>query len=77
MVIPLLFNFLLTAMFVPAITPDPYYITSYGVISSAFLSELFTLNHFLHVFLYLLVDFIYCGLIACLCFAFAAFVKIM
>ncbi len=75
MVIPLLFNFLLTAMFVPAITPDPYYITSYGVISSAFLSELFYAKPFLHVFLYLLVDFIYCGLIACLCFAFAAFVK--
>ncbi len=75
MVIPLLFNFLLTAMFVPMTTPYPYYITSYGIISSAFLSEFFYTKPFLHVFLYLLVDFIYCGLIACLCFAFAAFVK--
>lgn len=75
MVIPLLFNFLLTAMFVPAITPDPYYITSYGIISAAFLSELFYTSPFIYVFLYMLVDFTYCGLIACLCFAFAAFVK--
>lgn len=75
MAIPLLFNFLLTAMFVPAVVPDPYYITSYGIISSSFLSELFYTHPFIYVFLYLLVDFIYCGLIACLSFAFAAFVK--
>lgn len=75
MVIPLLFNFLLTAMFVPAITPDPYYITSYGIISASFLSELFYTCPFMYIFLYLLVDFVYGGLIACMCFAFAAFVK--
>jgi len=75
MVIPLLFNFLLVAMFVPAVTPDPYYITGYGIISSSFLSEFFYSSPFLYVFLYLFVDFIYCGLIACLCFAFAAFIK--
>lgn len=75
MVIPLLFNFLLVAMFIPAVTPDPYYITSYGIISSSFLSEFFYTSPFLYVFIYLLVDFIYCGLIACMCFAFAAFVK--
>ncbi|MDE7425331.1 MAG: hypothetical protein K2N51_16865 [Lachnospiraceae bacterium] len=75
MVIPLLFNFLLTAMFVPAITPDPYYITAYGIISSSFLSEFFYTSPFIYVFLYMLVDFIYGGLIACLCFAFATFVK--
>ena len=75
MVIPLLFNFLLTAMFVPAITPDPYYITSYGIISSSFLSEFFYTRPFLYVFLYLMVDFIYFGLISCLFAACAAFVK--
>lgn len=75
MVVPLLFNFLLMAAFIPAVTPDPYYITGYGIISSSFLSELFYTNPFLYVFLYLLVDFIYCGLIACLSFSFAVFVK--
>ena len=55
--------------------PDPYYITSYGIISSSFLSEFFYTRPFLYVFLYLMVDFIYCGLIACLCAACAAFVK--
>ncbi|MCL2083308.1 MAG: hypothetical protein FWH04_08775 [Oscillospiraceae bacterium] len=75
MVIPLLFNFLTVAMFVPAVTPDPHYITGYGIISSSFLSELFYTKPFLYVFLYLAIDFIYCGLIACLCFSFATVIK--
>lgn len=75
MVIPLLFNFLLTAMFVPAITPDPYYIVNYGILSASFLSMFYYTKPFLYVFLYLLVDFIYGGLIACMCFAFTAFIK--
>lgn len=75
MIIPLLFNFLLTAMFVPAVTPDPTYITGYGVTASSFLSMYFYTTPFLYVFLYLLVDFIFCGLLACLCFALTAFIK--
>lgn len=75
MVIPLLFNFILTAMFIPAVTPDPYYITGYGIIPASFLSEFFYTYPFLYVFLYLFVDFIYAGLIACMCFAFSAVIK--
>ena len=75
MVIPLLFNFLLTAMFIPAVMPNPSYITAYGIGSSSFLSMLFYSHPFLYVFLYLLVDFVCCGLIACLCFAASVFVK--
>ena len=75
MVIPLLFNFLLVCMFIPAVTPDPSYLTSYGIISSSFLSMLFYSNPFLYVAIYLIVDFIFCGLIACMCFAFTEFIK--
>lgn len=75
MVIPLLFNFLLTGMFVPAVCPDPTYITGYGIFTSSFLSMFFYTNPFLYIFLYLLVDFAFCGLIACLCFALATFIK--
>jgi len=75
MVIPLFLNFMTVAVFVPAVTPDPYYITSYGIISSSFLSVLFYTRPFLYVFIYLLVDFIFGGLIACLCFALTGIAK--
>lgn len=75
MVIPLLLNFLFTAMFVPAVMPNPSYITAYGVGASSFMSMIFYSRPFLYVFLYLLVDFVFGGLIACLCFALSAFVK--
>lgn len=66
-VAPLLFNFLLTAMWIPAVKPDPSYLTSYGIGPASFLSMLFYAHPFLYVFTYLLVDFLFCGLIACLC----------
>jgi len=75
MVIPLLLNFIITAMFVPAVYPDPSYITGYGIFTASILSKAFYTNPFLYVFLYLLVDFVFCGLITCLCFALATFIK--
>ena len=74
-VLPLLFNFLLTAMFVPAILPDPYFMTTFGVISSSLLSELLYTSPFLYVFLYLMIDFFYGGMIACLGMTVGMFVK--
>lgn len=75
MVIPLLSNFLLAAMFFPAVIPDPSYITAYGIGASSFLSMHFYSRPFLYVLLYLLVDFVFSGLIACLCFTASALVK--
>ncbi len=75
MVLPLLFNFLLSAMFFPAITPSPVYETAYGMGASSFLAMLFYTKPFFYVLLYLLIDFLLSGLIASLCFALAAFVK--
>lgn len=74
-VTPLLFNFLLTAMFIPAVRPDPSYLTAYGIGPASFLSMLFYAHPFLYVFAYLLVDFLFCGLIACLCFTASILVK--
>lgn len=73
--IPLLFNFLLTAMFIPAVMPDPSYMTAYGIGASSFLSMFFYSHPFVYVFLYLLIDFLFGGWIACLCFAVSPFVK--
>lgn len=75
MVVPLMFNFLVTALFVPAVTPDPSYQTGYGIAGASLLSLVFYTRPFLYVFLYLLLDFAFCGLLACLCFALAAFIK--
>ncbi len=75
MVLPLLVNFLLAAMFFPAVTPDPSYLTAYGVGASSFLSMLFYGKPFLYVAVYLLIDFLFCGLLACLCFAVSDVVK--
>jgi hypothetical protein len=75
MTLPLLFNFLLAAMIFPAVTPDPSYLTAYGISGSSFLSMLFYGKPFLYVVMYLLVDFVLCGLIACLCFTVSDLVK--
>ncbi len=75
MVIPLLFNFLLAAMFIPAVMPDPSYITAYGIGSSSFMSMIFYSHPFIYVFLYLFTDFLFGGLTACLCFAVSDIVK--
>ncbi|WP_425756405.1 hypothetical protein ACPW7J_02765 [Ihubacter sp. rT4E-8] len=75
MTLPLLINFLAAAMIFPAVKPDPSYMTAYGIGASSFLSMLFYGKPFLYIGMYLLVDFVFCGLIACLCFAVSDVVK--
>lgn len=75
MVIPLAFNFLLTAMFVPAILPDPSYVTGGLLVGTSLMSFFFYSSPFLYIFLYLLLDFAFCGLIACISYALATFIK--
>jgi len=72
MVIPLLLNFLLTAMFIPAVRPEPSYVVWYGVNGSSLLSAVYYSRPFLYVFLYLLIDFLYGGLVACMSYALSA-----
>lgn len=75
MIIPLIFNFLLCTLFFPAVTPMVIYCTSYGVFRESLLSTLYYSMPFLYVFLYLCIDFVFAGLLACICMAVAAFLK--
>lgn len=75
MVIPLVFNFLLAALFFPAVTPDPVNSTTYGVFFSSLMAPLYYTMPLLYVCFYLCIDFLFCGLIACLSYAVTSFVR--
>lgn len=75
MIIPLLLNLLLTALFIPMIRPFPSFIDMYGVTSYDLMSELYFNHPLWYIFSYILLDFIFGGLIACLAFVFSVFVK--
>ena len=75
MVIPLIFNFLLAMLFFPVATPQPIYSTVYGIYYSSLMSDLFYTSPFLYVFFYLTLDFVYCGLLACICLAVSRWIR--
>ncbi|HBM79807.1 MAG TPA: hypothetical protein DD426_03060 [Clostridiaceae bacterium] len=75
MVIPLILNLLLVAAFVPAVTPDPSYCEYYGIWASSLMSMLLYSKPLLYVLIYLIIDFIFCGLISCFSLVVTAFVK--
>lgn len=75
MVIPLVFNFLLTSMFAPAVMPSPVYCTSNGVFFHSLMSMVYYTRPFLYVFIYLGIDFVFCGLIACISYSAAGFTR--
>lgn len=75
MLLPLVFNLLLVAMFLPIATPVPYYAMYTGIWASSLMSMLYYSQPFLYLLLYLLIDFIFCGLLACLSFAVTALIK--
>lgn len=64
MVIPLLFNFFMVSMVIPAVTPMVTYNIYYAVFGSSLMSELYYTTPFLYVFAYLCIDFIVAGLLA-------------
>lgn len=61
MVLPLIFNFWMTLLVVPAILPDVTMNMFYGVFGGSFLAELYYTVPFLYVAIYLFIDFVYCG----------------
>lgn len=75
MVLPLIFNFLLAMLFFPATMPQPIYCTVYGIYSGSLMSDLFYTQPFLYVFFYLCLDFVYCGLLACICLAVSTWIR--
>lgn len=75
MVIPLLFNFCISALFFPATTPTPVYCTSNGIFYESLMSMIYYSSPFLYVLFYLCIDFVFGGLISCISYATACFVK--
>lgn len=75
MVIPLLFSFLISSLFFPAVLPEPIYCTTNGIFYDSLMSILYYSVPLLYVFFYLCIDFIFGGLIACISCVMACFVK--
>lgn len=75
MVLPLIANFMMTACFFPAVKPFVVYDIYYAVFPKNMMAELFYSRPFLYVFLYLCIDFIFCGILTCLCISAATFIR--
>lgn len=75
MSIPLVFNFLMSAMIFPAVTPNVIYDTMYGVFGGSLMSILYYTAPFLYIIAYLCIDFVFGGLIACISFAMTSVIK--
>ena len=75
MVLPLIFNFWMTLLLVPAILPDVTMNMFYGVFGGSFLAELYYTVPFLYVAIYLFIDFVYCGFLVCICMAVSGIVR--
>src|SRR5690625_3196507 len=73
--IPLVVNFVVVALFVPAVTPTISYALYYAVPHGHMGSQLFYTYPFLFVILYLILDFIFAGLFATMSLTVAFFVK--
>ncbi|MCR5601985.1 MAG: hypothetical protein K6G33_14760 [Ruminococcus sp.] len=67
--IPLLFNFVSTLMFIPAMKPDSVYDIYFDVLTGDGLSNVFYTNPVIYEIIYMLIIFAMCGAIGCLCFA--------
>lgn len=75
MVIPLLCSFLVSALFFPAVLPSPIYCTTNGIFYDSLMSALYYTAPLLYVCIYLCIDFIFGGLIACISYVCSCFVK--
>lgn len=71
--IPLLFNFVLYACFIPIIEPNIFF-GSYSIPINGFLPELFYSHPFLHVALKIFICFIYGGIFAVISLFFSLFI---
>lgn len=74
-IIPLILNFCILLLFFPLTTPDSIYDIYYGVFSGDFLADIYYSHPYLYVLIYLLIDFIICGLFGCLILSFSLLEK--
>lgn len=73
--IPLVLNFLLVSMFFPTAVPDPSYVIYYGIWGDSLMSGLFYTKPLIYVFIYLIMNFLFSGVIACISLIVARFIK--
>lgn len=73
--IPLLINLVCTFLFVPAIKPEPVYDIYYREFSNSILGDIFYSFPLLYEMLYILILFVFCGLLGCVGYAFALLLK--
>lgn len=73
MIIPILIDFLIILLFIPAIYPDSVYDIYYGIFSNNFMADIFYSHPFAYVIIFILLDFVYCGLFGCIGYATSTF----
>lgn len=69
--VPLIINFLCTCLIFPVVTPDVSYCHYYGIYNQSPFCELFYSQPLLFETVYLLIDFIFGGIFACLALSFS------
>lgn len=74
-VIPLLINFLILILILPSGTPDVGYFMYYGIEQTTIWANIFYSLPYLYIFLYLVLNFIFCGIFAILSSAGAFLLK--
>ncbi len=73
--IPVILNFLLVSMFVPAVKPDIFYNVGWTVGTNSMFSKYFYTQPFVYVFLRILVVFLFSGAVATVSYALAFFIR--
>lgn len=73
--IPLILNFLIILFFVPATFPDSVYDIYYGIFSNNFMAEMFYSAPFMYIIIFILLNFVYCGLFGCIGYAASTLIK--
>lgn len=73
--VPLILNYLTVAMFVPAYQPEAHYSMYLGISYGTMWSHLFYTYPVLYDILYILMDFVFAGLFACMSLAVSMVVK--
>jgi hypothetical protein len=73
--IPLLLDFFMISLFIPAIFPDSVYDIYYGMFSNDFMADAFYTMPYLYVFVFVVLNFIFCGLFGCVGYSLLTLLK--
>lgn len=74
-VIPLIFSIMLTACYFPAVKPFVLHEIYYSITSNDLFADLYYTYPFIYLLLYMVIDFVFCGVLACLCITASLFIK--